>query len=452
MEGTNSGAEAERWLSIAERLLMARDLHGAKSFAVRVRDSDPRIRIESADQIIAVADTLLAGGTRTIKDQPDWYAILQLVRLTQNPEHIASQYRRLALLLNPAKNHLPFADQAFRLVCDAWSVLSNTFKKADYDNALSIYSASGSTQPLFFKQQPPMRRSPRSKDGEVVADEDSPNFNNITESSPQSRPIAEAARQDESSRKSQPARSESMNFWTACPYCYMLYEYPGVYEECTLRCQNCRRAFEAVRITSPPVTDKDTYFCCWGFFPLGISVNSTSGSSKWTPISPMFACPFQATGGPDRNVSKSKNKRVPWVYYDDKDALENISESSEDSDEEWGSDKWKRKAKKRASRGTDAKKGHNERQKKGRVNVGSGQILDASKAESSDKAAVAAGGAKKRGATELGKLDLNVEFNNEVEEPAREIDAGNGEEENIEGIGFFEGLDEFLSSLPILKG
>lgn len=64
-----------------------------------------------------------------------------------------------------------------------------------------------------------------------------------------------------------------------------------------------------------------------------------------------------------------------------------------------------------------------------------------------------------------------MEFSNEVEEPApgmsrlnapgmgrgnamgmiRGNGAGNGEEEGMEGIGFFEGLDEFLSSLPILK-
>ncbi len=53
-----------------------------------------------------------------------------------------------------------------------------------------------------------------------------------------------------------------------------------------------------------------------------------------------------------------------------------------------------------------------------------------------------------------GTLDLNVEFSNEVEEPSRAMNAGNrrghGEEDSIEGTGFFEGLDEFLSSLPLL--
>ncbi|XWS68234.1 hypothetical protein CRYUN_Cryun04dG0073000 [Craigia yunnanensis] len=60
-----------------------------------------------------------------------------------------------------------------------------------------------------------------------------------------------------------------------------------------------------------------------------------------------------------------------------------------------------------------------------------------------------------RGTKDLGKLDLNVEFSNEVEEPVPGSSVGNQagyrEEDNIEGNGFFEGLDEFLSSLPILS-
>lgn len=452
MDPNNNGAEAARWVSIAERLLIARDLHGAKSFAIRARDSDPSIRIEFADQIIAVADTLIAGETRTIRDQHDWYAILQLAPLTHSLDLIATQYRRLALLLHPERNRIAYADYAFKLVCDAWSVLSNPSKKADYDNALSVNSASGSTQPPHHKEQqePLMRRSPRTKDGKAVVEEDGPSFNNVAESTRQPRPTAEPARPKESTRKTLPTEPESSSFWTACPYCYVLYEYPRVYEDCTLRCQDCKRAFHGVMIPSPPVTDKDTYFCCWAFFPLGLSVNAkdTSGSSKWTPISSMFACPVQASGS-NRNVSKRNSG--PWVFYDDEEALQEISESSEDSDDEWGSGRRKRKAKKRASASANAKKVQNDRVKKGQPNMGIGENLDSSRADSS-KRATAAGGARKRGTTELGKLDLNVEFSNEAEEPARGISAGNGEEDNIEGIGFFEGLDEFLSSLPILKG
>ncbi|KAL0742222.1 hypothetical protein Bca4012_083735 [Brassica carinata] len=58
------------------------------------------------------------------------------------------------------------------------------------------------------------------------------------------------------------------------------------------------------------------------------------------------------------------------------------------------------------------------------------------------------------GAKNLGRLDLNVELSNEVEEA---VVAGGRRESNrevdniIEGIEFFEGLDEFLSSLQILS-
>ncbi|MCI71361.1 chaperone dnaJ-domain protein, partial [Trifolium medium] len=57
MDGTNRG-EAERWLYTANKLLSARDLHGARSFAIRARESDPRF--EATELLLAVIDTLLA--------------------------------------------------------------------------------------------------------------------------------------------------------------------------------------------------------------------------------------------------------------------------------------------------------------------------------------------------------------------------------------------------------
>lgn len=41
------------------------------------------------------------------------------------------------------------------------------------------------------------------------------------------------------------------SFWTVCPYCYCLYEYEIVYLDCCLRCQNCKKAFQAVAIKGP---------------------------------------------------------------------------------------------------------------------------------------------------------------------------------------------------------
>ncbi|KAK4745083.1 hypothetical protein SAY87_011395 [Trapa incisa] len=68
--------------------------------------------------------------------------------------------------------------------------------------------------------------------------------------------------------------SRPSTFWTTCPYCYYQHEYPTMYENCCLRCQECRRAFHGVSITSPPpqVRGKDAYQFCWGAFPLGFVV------------------------------------------------------------------------------------------------------------------------------------------------------------------------------------
>ncbi|PPR88037.1 hypothetical protein GOBAR_AA32655 [Gossypium barbadense] len=540
MDGNTT--EAERWLTIAEKLLAARDLHGTRTFAIRARESAPIL----ADQILAVTDTLI-----TAQSNPqDWYGILQLVPLTQSMEVVASQYRKLALLLNPGRNRLSFADQAFRFVSEAWNVLSNPSKKAVYDNELRLLqfgqkeTQAQVTQPLF------MRRSPRNtdKDGNAALEGEeqlglknkSPEQNRpaeptwrkqmsqislagssqvnrtgsvgssqISQASEVNRPepirmsqinqigtdISSQFNRDEPTRTgqinqtttpphrgnsqteptsvtrpSEAAESEELTFWTACPYCYILYEYPQLYEDCTLRCQakNCRRAFHAVVIPPPPVNGKDSRFSCWGFFPLGFSRGDQFPS--WSPISTMYACPNNKNTG----KKSTAKKPAPRVYYDDDDAYVDISDSigtseDDDDDDDWQNEKRKKakNVKGKGSVGKTAKKPQSERVKKAgneAANVdGSGNLSGASTvpegvvtAESSRRGVVNSGRKQMaRGTKNLGKLDLNVEFSNEVEEPALRRNEGNhpgyGEEDNIEGNGFFEGLDEFLSSLPILS-
>lgn len=473
------------------KLLTTRDLHGTRSFAIRARESYPGL--DAAEEIIAVAETLIAGECR-INNQHDWYAVLQVPPNTQNLELIASQYRRLAIILNPQKNQMPYSDEAFRLVAEAWSVLSNPSKKVVYDSELNVHSrfelGTGSTQTQTQTQTPTqtqlhgrqflqkhepqtVRRSPRNKDGRTTAGEEvTPTVNNVAESTRSTR--SARPRQTEST---QATGSEVASFWTACPYCYILYEYPKVYEECALRCQNCKRAFHAAMIAPPVTGTKDTYFCCWGFFPLGFSgkTKDTSGSANWMPISPMFACPLQNSGR-GKNVGASKRSSTKFIYAeDDDDVFVEISDQSDDdSDDEWGSGRRKRarNSKAKSSAANVPKRTPSERLKRGNQNAeeldnaGNGEALDGvvngtPMTDLSKKAAATANNAKKKGKAKWGRLDLNVEFSNEVEEPAPGMSEGNGngagngagnEGDNIEGIGFFEGLDEFLNSLPILKG
>ncbi|XP_076907351.1 uncharacterized protein LOC143563765 [Bidens hawaiensis] len=266
--------------------------------------------------------------------------------------------------------------------------------------------------------------------------------------------------------------NDSTTFWTTCPYCFYLYEYPSEYVECVLRCDTCKRAFQAVSVPSPPAIaeGKDSYYCCWGFFPLAVSVsdmvkNNGGGktTSNWAPFSPMCDVSIHVpenvkdghlSDGPDEadpdNVkddhlndepAPKKNAFVnansgPSIYIDDEvdDIFEGISEPSEDSDLEWNDSKKKKAKKMKKDKLKDARNGNS------RKSVGVTTRRQSGRAPKG-----------------MGRLDLNVEFdNNEGEEVtarrgggARE--GGQGDGDNAEGIGFFEGLDEFFSSLPILS-
>lgn len=491
MASTSGGrAEAERWLGIAEKLLANRDLHGSRTFVIRALESDPRL--EGSDRILAVLDTLLAAADR-INDYRDWYAVLGLTHRDHDTPAISAQYAHLASLLNPAANSLPFADQAFKLASDAFSVLSDPAKRSVYDRELRNFGGSNhnSRRPAPAPQSPPqsVRKSPR--------------FNKASNA-----PIPSSAESAESAEPNAPT-----SFWTACPYCFTLFEYPVVYEECSMRCQNCRRAFQAVSVISPPETGKDSYFCCWGLFPLGFSSQTAqkgNGVPNWSPFSPIFACPSPA--GKERpnvpNVvpsvqipeatrkdKKTKNVNVFAAAADrrmtrgrdltdgeeEDDVFLGVSDLSEDSDDDdWNNNRGRRKrrgknakGKVSGSRNVRGRKGNNqsgavEDERSGGktpgVGIGMqecGVSADVSKLDKGKKT-VASNSKRHTGkaAWDLGKLDLNVEFSNEVEEPAgpaletsgeNGLVGRNGEEDGIEGIGFFEGLDEFFSNLPILK-
>ncbi|MED6204610.1 hypothetical protein PIB30_010732 [Stylosanthes scabra] len=570
MEGGNR-AEAERWLYTANKLLSARDLHGARSFAIRARECDPRF--EATDLLLTVIDTLLAGEAR-INDLVDWYSILQVIRFSPNLDYIATQYRRLAAFLDPHRNPFAFSGYAFSLVHDAWSVLSNPSKKAIFDNELRLLTEPppplpppppqpapvpvvpqgipflqqsqnlnnhhnnhnqshdlnqnqnhfihNQNQNHFFhqnhhhhhqqqqqqleeqrqRQQEEQEQRQRQQQQEqlqqqqqqqllsvsknpssieatrlvvVEEEEERPSQDNVTQPTEPTEPTRPARATDSTETELNGA------FWTACPYCYGLFEYPKVYEECTLLCQSCRRPFHAVSVRSPPeLTGKDGFlsFCSWGFMPVGFSgdFKDISGSgSQWNPFSALVPCPL-------KGADKRSHLRGPWTYYDDDiaAAFVELSDATEDDSDDcdWrniNANKKSGKKRRRRNRKSSAAATGNgrtpvERPRRGVHNnagnagvenggadAGSAAVAGVARSESGKKAALAS--LRRRGAGNLGKLDLNVEFSNDVEETAhgvrgRVANAGGtgNAEDNIEGIGFFEGLDEFLSSLPILNG
>ncbi|KAL5992668.1 hypothetical protein ACLOJK_013587 [Asimina triloba] len=267
-----SRAEAERCLGVAEKLLTSRDLINSKSFAVRAQQSDPTL--DGPEQIIAIADVLIASQKR-INNHMDWYAILQLDPQSDTArldDSLKKQYHKLVRLLHPDNNRSIGADNAFKLVVDAWAVLSDPGKRSQYD-----------------------------RERYVAADLDLNTSAPMNSRSVRRNPTRKASSQDPDAR-----------FWTSCPFCCNLHEYQKQYENCRLRCQNCHRGFhaEAIPKLPPIVPGMDAYYCAWGFFPLGIwgpssssfenfpSVLPNSGSEQkngqsfgfpsWKPFFPMF--------------------------------------------------------------------------------------------------------------------------------------------------------------------
>lgn len=304
MDGnTNSRAEAERLLGIAEKLLQTKDFEGAREFAILAQETEPLL--DGSDQILAVADVILAAAKR-INNQHDWYAVLQLHR-SDDLDLIKRQYRRLALLLHPDKNKFAFADSAFRIVADAWSVLSDSAKKSLFDSELAFFTKvdlrnqRDQQQNQFRREQDdqqqqqklPVRRSGAAGNSGGV-------------------------RASTSGGGGGGDETKAASFWTACPYCYNLYEYPKGYEECCLRCQNCQRAFHAAVIPSlPPVAPgKEEYYCCWAFFPLGFAKSNSESGKKAAfpnPTPPKFPTPFRSGSGADDFVDLSHTIVTPAV-------------------------------------------------------------------------------------------------------------------------------------------
>ncbi|OMO50733.1 putative dnajc14 protein [Corchorus capsularis] len=88
MEENANRAEAIRLLGVAEKLLQNRDFNGSRDFAILAQETEPLL--DGSDQIIAIADVLLAADKR-INNHHDWYSILQIDRRCEDNDLIKKQ-------------------------------------------------------------------------------------------------------------------------------------------------------------------------------------------------------------------------------------------------------------------------------------------------------------------------------------------------------------------------
>ncbi|GAA0153822.1 chaperone [Lithospermum erythrorhizon] len=285
---STSRAEAERLLGLAERLLTNQDLSGSKHFAILAQEAEPLL--EGSDQIMAIIEVLSASQTR-LNNQPNWYNILQVDPKVNDFEFMKKQYRRLALLLHPDKNKFAFAESAFHLVADAWSVVSDPVKKSGFDNELGLNFTKIDLEQSRIRNQNeiqnaagdnfPMRRDTNSSGIGGGSYSSTPKKRGRPKGS-----VGKGPRKVGGSYSSTPKKrgrpkgsvgkvggQRELTIWTGCPYCYSLFEYPRKYEGCCMRCVKCKKGFtaEGVGFEPPVVPGKEEYYCGWGMFPMGFT-------------------------------------------------------------------------------------------------------------------------------------------------------------------------------------
>ncbi|KAI0705226.1 DnaJ-domain-containing protein [Cytidiella melzeri] len=102
----------------------------------------------------------------------EYYEILSLKRDCEEAD-IKKAYRKLALSLHPDKNGAPGADEAFKMVSKAFQVLSDSQKRAAYDQHGSDPEQRGSGMPSFSRGSPGFAPGPFANgfDGEISPEE-----------------------------------------------------------------------------------------------------------------------------------------------------------------------------------------------------------------------------------------------------------------------------------------
>ncbi|CAB4294607.1 unnamed protein product [Prunus armeniaca] len=226
--------EATRAKEIAEKKFTAKDIMGAKKFALKAQNLFPGL--EGIPQMLATLDVYVAAENK-MNGEPDWYGILGADPKADD-ETVRRQYRKLALMLHPDKNKSIGADGAFKLLSEAWSLLSDKAKRVAYDQ----------------KRNAKVHQKVATASGASQASSGANGFYNFTKSTTSGTKTQKGTTR--ASRSSAPASSHKARpstFWTVCHKCKMQYEYLRIYLNHNLLCPNCHEPFLAVEIVPPPM-------------------------------------------------------------------------------------------------------------------------------------------------------------------------------------------------------
>ncbi|KAB2014054.1 hypothetical protein ES319_D09G199200v1 [Gossypium barbadense] len=224
--------EAFRAKEIAERKVREKDFAGAKKFAMKAQNLYPGL--DGITQMLTILDVYISAENK-VSGEADWYGVLGVTTYADD-EVVRKQYRKLALMLHPDKNKLVGADGAFKLVSEAWSLLSDQAKRLAYNQRINLRG----TQQKFHTQSdvssmPPGTNGSHSSSYNIKSNARTQNGNNR---------VGQAS-------FAPPPNKKPETFWTVCNRCKTQYEYLRVYLNHTLLCPNCHVAFLALEKAPP---------------------------------------------------------------------------------------------------------------------------------------------------------------------------------------------------------
>ncbi|EYU23088.1 hypothetical protein ABFS82_09G066800 [Erythranthe guttata] len=150
--------EAFRAKAIAEKKLIRGDIKGAKKFASKAQRMFPKL--DGLSQFLAIIDVYVAHENK-INGHSDYYGIFGLDRFADE-QTLKKQYKRMALSLHPDKNRAVGADGAFKIMSEAWCVLSDKGKRSAYNSKLEIKA---SKQTTYTVKTQSVRRTQRQTQG-----------------------------------------------------------------------------------------------------------------------------------------------------------------------------------------------------------------------------------------------------------------------------------------------
>ncbi|EOA16529.1 hypothetical protein CARUB_v10004689mg [Capsella rubella] len=319
--------EARRALDIADRKLSKNDYHGAKKIAIKAHELYPTL--EGLEQVLMMIDVYISASNK-INGDADWYGILGVVDPLADDEAVKKRYKKLALLLHPDKNRFNGAEGAFKLVSEAWHLLSDKAKRIAYDRKKrsnqtgqkpvkrhepTSYPYRSVFKPYRDRPEPkherekPKHKPERKKPEPEPETKTRPATKTETDTKPKPKPKPKA--EHESSL-------EKMNdgtFWTLCSSkrCKTYWEHKRDYLNKTLTCQNCMKDLIATEIISEAHIGRPVIIMSPCNQPMSKSTSDTFSNSASNSAN-ANAAPIRMKRWFDP-LDSSPNKRLSNIFW-----------------------------------------------------------------------------------------------------------------------------------------